>query len=195
MDSLAKRIIPCLDIKNGRVVKGVNFIGLQDAGDPVEVARRYNDEGADELTFLDITATIEARNATIEMVRSVAKEVFIPLTVGGGISSLEHIYDLLSAGCDKISLNSSAIRNPELITQSAKRFGSQCIVVAIDAKRRANGKGWEVYTHGGRNNTGIDLEQWARESYERGAGKRISLARERSCLQVWIAMARKQDMI
>ena len=159
---LAKRIIPCLDIKNGRVVKGVNFVGLQDAGDPVEVAKRYNDEGADEITFLDITATIEARNATLAMVRSVAKEVFIPLTVGGGISSLEHIYDLLNAGCDKISLNSAALKNPDLITQSAKRFGSQCIVVAIDAKRRANGAGWEVYTHGGRNNTGFYLKQWSK---------------------------------
>lgn len=148
-DTLAKRIIPCLDIKNGRVVKGVNFVGLQDAGNPIEVARRYNDEGADEITFLDITATLEARNTTLEMVRNVAKEVFIPLTVGGGISSLEHIYDLLNAGCDKVSLNSSALKNPDLITQGAKRFGSQCIVVAIDAKRRTNGKGWEVYTHGG----------------------------------------------
>lgn len=170
-NTLAKRIIPCLDIKNGRVVKGVNFVGLQDAGNPIEVARRYNDEGADEITFLDITATIEARNATIEMVRAVAKEVFIPLTVGGGINSLEHIYDLLNAGCDKVSLNSSAIKNPDLITQSAKRFGSQCIVIAIDAKRRANGIGWEVYTHGGRNNTHIDLLQWAKEAYNRGAGE------------------------
>lgn len=170
-DTLAKRIIPCLDIKNGRVVKGVNFVGLQDAGNPIEVARRYNDEGADEITFLDITATIEARNTTIEMVRAVAKEVFIPLTVGGGINSLEHIYDLLNAGCDKVSLNSSAIKNPDLITQSAKRFGSQCIVVAIDAKARSNREGWEVYTHGGRNNTGVDLEQWAKEAYNRGAGE------------------------
>jgi len=170
-DTLAKRIIPCLDIKNGRVVKGVNFVGLQDAGNPIEVARRYNDEGADEITFLDITATLEARNTTLEMERNVAKEVFIPLTVGGGISSLEHIYDLLNAGCDKVSLNSSALKNPDLITQGAKRFGSQCIVVAIDAKRRTNGKGWEVYTHGGRNNTGVDLEQWAKESCERGAGE------------------------
>ncbi len=168
---LAKRIIPCLDIKNGRVVKGVNFVGLQDAGNPIEVARRYNDEGADELTFLDITATIEARNTTIEMVRAVAKEVFIPLTVGGGINSLEHIYDLLNAGCDKVSLNSSAIKNPDLITQSAKRFGSQCIVIAIDAKSKANGEGWEVYTHGGRNNTNIDLLRWAKEAYNRGAGE------------------------
>ncbi|MBD5166153.1 imidazole glycerol phosphate synthase subunit HisF [Helicobacter sp.] len=170
-DTLAKRIIPCLDIKNGRVVKGVNFVGLQDAGNPIEVARRYNDEGADEITFLDITATIEARNTTIEMVRAVAKEVFIPLTVGGGINSLEHIYDLLNAGCDKVSLNSSAIKNPDLITQSAKRFGSQCIVVAIDAKERPNREGWEVYTHGGRHNTNIDLLQWAKEAYNRGAGE------------------------
>lgn len=172
---LAKRIIPCLDIKNGRVVKGVNFVGLQDAGNPIEVAKRYNDEGADELTFLDITATIEARGAMLEMVRSVAREIFIPLTVGGGIGSLEQIYDLLNAGCDKISLNSAAIKNPDLITQSAKRFGSQCIVVAIDAKKRVNSEsrqgGWEVYTHGGRQNSGIDLLQWTKEAYNRGAGE------------------------
>ena len=155
--TLTKRIIPCLDIKDGRVVKGVNFLGLQDAGDPIEVAKRYNDEGADEITFLDITATSDGRKTTIEMVKSVAKEIFIPLTVGGGIKSLEDIYNLLNVGCDKISLNSSAIANPDLITQGAKRFGSQCIVVAIDAKMTENKKGWEVYTHRGRNNTGIDL--------------------------------------
>lgn len=169
--TLTKRIIPCLDIKDGRVVKGVNFLGLQDAGDPIEVAKRYNDEGADEITFLDITATSDGRKTTIEMVKSVAKEIFIPLTVGGGIKSLEDIYNLLNVGCDKISLNSSAISNPDLITQGAKRFGSQCIVVAIDAKMAENKKGWEVYTHGGRKNTGIDLEQWAKEAYERGAGE------------------------
>ena len=169
--TLTKRIIPCLDIKDGRVVKGVNFLGLQDAGDPIEVAKRYNDEGADEITFLDITATSDGRKTTIEMVKSVAKEIFIPLTVGGGIKSLEDIYNLLNVGCDKISLNSSAIANPDLITQGAKRFGSQCIVVAIDAKMAENKKGWEVYTHGGRKNTGIDLEQWAKEAYERGAGE------------------------
>ena len=169
--TLTKRIIPCLDIKDGRVVKGVNFLGLQDAGDPIEVAKRYNDEGADEITFLDITATSDGRKTTIEMVKSVAKEIFIPLTVGGGIKSLEDIYNLLNVGCDKISLNSSAIANPDLITQGAKRFGSQCIVVAIDAKMKKKKKGWEVYTHGGRKNTGIDLEQWAKEAYERGAGE------------------------
>ena len=169
--TLTKRIIPCLDIKGGRVVKGVNFLGLQDAGDPIEVAKRYNDEGADEITFLDITATSDGRKTTIEMVKSVAKEIFIPLTVGGGIKSLEDIYNLLNVGCDKISLNSSAIANPDLITQGAKRFGSQCIVVAIDAKMTENKKGWEVYTYGGRKNTGIDLEQWAKEAYERGAGE------------------------
>lgn len=169
--TLTKRIIPCLDIKDGRVVKGVNFLGLQDAGDPIEVAKRYNDEGADEITFLDITATSDGRKTTIEMVKSVAKEIFIPLTVGGGIKSLEDIYNLLNVGCDKISLNSSAIANPDLITQGAKRFGSQCIVVAIDAKMTENKKSWEVYTHGGRKNTGIDLEQWAKEAYERGAGE------------------------
>ncbi len=168
--TLAKRIIPCLDIKNGRVVKGVNFLGLQDAGDPIEVARRYNDEGADEITFLDITATLEARKTTIEMVKQVAKEVFIPLTVGGGINSLEQMYDLLNVGCDKISLNSAAIKNPSLITQGAKRFGSQCIVVAMDAKKKVGG-GWELYTHGGRNPSGIDLEKWAKEVYNLGAGE------------------------
>ncbi|MBX7491067.1 imidazole glycerol phosphate synthase subunit HisF [Helicobacter turcicus] len=167
---LAKRIIPCLDIKDGRVVKGVNFLGLQDAGDPIEVAKRYNDEGADEITFLDITATIQARKTTAQMVAQVAKEIFIPLTVGGGIASLDNMYDLLNAGCDKISLNSAAIKNPNLITQGAKRFGSQCIVVAMDARRNLSG-GWEIYTHGGRNPTGIDLLEWAKEVYDRGAGE------------------------
>lgn len=168
--TLTKRIIPCLDIKEGRVVKGVNFLGLQDAGDPIEVARRYNDEGADEIVFLDITATLQARETTTQMVAQVAKEVFIPLTVGGGIASLEHMYALLNAGCDKISLNSAAINNPDLITQGAKRFGSQCIVVAMDARRKQGG-GWEIYTHGGRNPTGIDLQTWAKEAYNRGAGE------------------------
>lgn len=171
MHSLAKRIIPCLDIKDGRVVKGVNFLGLRDAGDPVEVAKRYNEEGADEITFLDITATHENRHTMLEIVESVAKEVFIPLTVGGGISSLENIHALLSVGCDKVSLNSSAIKNPSLINEGAKRFGSQCIVVAIDAKKRADGGGWSVYTHGGRIDTGLDLLSWAKEVCDRGAGE------------------------
>lgn len=169
---LAKRIIPCLDIKNGRVVKGVNFVGLQDAGDPVEIAKRYNNEGADELVFLDITATHEGRGTTLEVVKKVAQEVFIPLSVGGGISTLEDIYKLLDVGCDKISLNSAAIKNPALISEAAKRFGSQCVVVAIDARKKEGREDeWEVYTHGGRNNTKIDLKTWVIEAANRGAGE------------------------
>ncbi len=171
MNPLAKRIIPCLDIKEGRVVKGVNFLGLRDAGDPVEVARRYNEEGADEIAFLDITATHERRDTMCDIVRAVAKEVFIPLTVGGGIRKLEDMYTLLNAGCDKVSINSSAIKNPSLIDEGAKRFGSQCIVVAIDAKSRADKSGWNVYINGGRIDTGIDLLEWTKEVYERGAGE------------------------
>lgn len=171
MNSLAKRIIPCLDIKDGRVVKGVNFIGLRDAGNPIEVAKRYNDEGADEIAFLDITATHEKRGTIVEIVRSVAKEIFIPLTIGGGIRTLEDIYTLLNAGCDKISINSSAIKNPSLIDKGAKRFGSQCIVVAIDAKMRTDKSGWNVYANGGRIDTGIDLLEWIKEVSSRGAGE------------------------
>ncbi|MDE5591998.1 MAG: imidazole glycerol phosphate synthase subunit HisF [Helicobacter sp.] len=168
---LTKRIIPCLDIKEGRVVKGVNFVGLQDAGDPVEVARRYNNEGADEIVFLDIAATSDGRATTVEMVKAVAKEIFIPFSVGGGVRSLEDMYNLLNAGCDKVSLNSSALMKPELITQGAKRFGSQCIIVAIDAKKKEGSDGWEVYTHGGKNNTHIDLLEWVRQACDRGAGE------------------------
>lgn len=170
MDYFAKRIIPCLDVDNGRVVKGVNFVGLRDAGDPVEVARRYNEEGADEITFLDIGASHEGRDTIVDVVRRVAREVFIPLTVGGGIRQLDDIYTLLEAGCDKVSINSAAIKRPEFITEGAQRFGSQCIVVAIDAKRVGEGK-WHIFTHGGRNDTGIDAIEWAREAYERGAGE------------------------
>ena len=170
MDYFAKRIIPCLDVDNGRVVKGVNFVGLRDAGDPVEVAKRYNEEGADEITFLDITATHERRKTIVDIVKEVAKEVFIPLTVGGGIRELNDIYKLLDAGCDKVSINSAAIKRPEFINEGAKRFGSQCIVVAIDAKRVGSGK-WHIFTHGGRNDTGIDAVDWAKEAYERGAGE------------------------
>jgi len=170
MDYFAKRIIPCLDVDNGRVVKGVNFVNLRDAGDPVEVAKRYNQEGADELTFLDITATHEGRDTIVEVVRQVAKEVFIPLTVGGGIRELEDIYRLLDAGCDKVSVNSAAIRRPAFIEEGAKRFGSQCIVVAIDAKRVGEGR-WNIFTHGGRKDTGIDAIAWAKEAYDRGAGE------------------------
>ncbi|MDR2790837.1 MAG: imidazole glycerol phosphate synthase subunit HisF [Campylobacteraceae bacterium] len=169
MQTFAKRIIPCLDVKNGRVVKGVNFVGLQDAGDPVEVAKRYNDEGADELCFLDITASNEKRDTIVELVAKAAKEVFIPLTVGGGIRKLDDIYALLNVGCDKVSINSAAIDNPDLITQAASRFGSQCIVVAIDAKK--SGGSWHIYKHGGRIDMGIDALNWAKEAEDRGAGE------------------------
>ncbi len=170
MDYFAKRIIPCLDVDNGRVVKGVNFVGLRDAGDPIEVAKRYNIEGADEITFLDIGATHEGRDTIVDVVREVAKEVFIPLTVGGGIRELSDIYNLLNVGCDKVSINSAAIKRPDFIDESAKRFGSQCIVVAIDAKRVADDK-WHIFTHGGRNDMGLDAIEWAKEAYERGAGE------------------------
>ncbi|SHO80258.1 Imidazole glycerol phosphate synthase cyclase subunit [hydrothermal vent metagenome] len=170
MDYFAKRIIPCLDVQGGRVVKGVNFVGLRDAGDPVEVAKRYNQEGADEITFLDIGATHEGRATIVDVVKEVAKEVFIPLTVGGGIKKLDDIYALLNVGCDKVSINSSAIKRPEFIDEGAKRFGSQCIVVAIDAKRVGDNK-WNIFTHGGRNDTGVDAIEWAKEAYNRGAGE------------------------
>ena len=169
MDYFAKRIIPCLDVKNGRVVKGVNFVGLRDAGDPVEVAKRYNQEGADEITFLDITASHEERDTIVDIVAKVAKEVFIPLTVGGGIRKIEDIYKLLHVGCDKVSINSAALKTPELIDQGAKRFGSQCIVTAIDAKRTGNS--WHVYVNGGRIDTGRDAFEWAKEVQERGCGE------------------------
>lgn len=170
MDYFAKRIIPCLDVNEGRVVKGVNFVGLRDAGDPVEVAKRYNIEGADEITFLDIGASHEGRDTIVDVVKKVAKEVFIPLTVGGGIRKLEDIYSLLNVGCDKVSINSAAIKRPDFINEAAKRFGSQCIVVAIDAKRVSDHQ-WHIFTHGGRNDTGIDAIAWAKDVYERGAGE------------------------
>ena len=170
MEYFAKRIIPCLDVDGGRVVKGVNFVGLRDAGDPVEVAKRYNIEGADEITFLDIGASHEGRDTIVDVVREVAKEVFIPLTVGGGIRKLDDIYNLLAVGCDKVSINSAAIHRPEFITEASKKFGSQCIVVAKDAKRVGDGS-WHIFTHGGRNDTGLDAIKWAREAYDRGAGE------------------------
>jgi len=166
----AKRIIPCLDVDNGRVVKGINFVGLRDAGDPVEVAKRYNQEGADEITFLDIGASHEGRDTIVDVVQKVAREVFIPLTVGGGIRTLEDIYKLLNVGCDKVSINSSAVTNPDFINQAAKRFGSQCIVVAIDVKRVADGT-YHVFVKGGREDTGLDAVEWAKEVYNRGAGE------------------------
>lgn len=169
MNYFAKRIIPCLDVKDGRVVKGVNFVGLKDAGDPVEVARRYNEEGADELTFLDITASSDNRDTIVDIVAQVAREIFIPLTVGGGIRKLDDIYKLLNVGCDKVSVNSAAIKRPELIDEGAKRFGSQCIVTAIDVKK--TGDKYNVYLNGGRVDTGLDAIEWAKEVVDRGSGE------------------------
>ncbi|AHE96149.1 imidazole glycerol phosphate synthase [Thermocrinis ruber] len=166
---LAKRIIPCLDVDKGRVVKGVKFQNLRDAGDPVEVAKNYEEQSADELVFLDITASAEERKIMIEVVQRVAETIFIPFTVGGGVSSLEDIRRLLSAGADKVSINTAAVKNPQLIYESAKRFGSQCIVVAIDAKRSE--RGWEVYIHGGRTPTGLDAVEWAKRVEGLGAGE------------------------
>lgn len=165
----AKRIIPCLDVKNGRVVKGVSFVNIRDAGDPVECAIEYNKKGADELVLLDITATHEGRGTMLEIVRQVADNIFIPFTVGGGIRTVEDFKELLRAGADKISVNSAAVRNPDLINEAAYKFGSQCVVCAIDAKR--NDKGWEVYLNGGRIPTGIDAVKWAEEAVKRGAGE------------------------
>ena len=169
MNHFAKRIIPCLDVKDGRVVKGVNFVGLVDAGDPVEIAKRYNEEGADELCFLDITASHLGRDTIVDVVEQVARELFIPLTVGGGIRTIDDISRLLNVGCDKISLNSAAIKNPNLIDEAANKFGSQCVVVAIDAKRI--GESYSVFINGGRLDTGKDALAWAKETQERGAGE------------------------
>jgi len=166
-----KRIIPCLDVNKGRVVKGVNFVNLRDAGDPVEIAKVYDAEGADELVFLDITASNEARDTVVDMVRAVAANVFIPFTVGGGIRTIEDFRRLLREGADKISVNSAAIDRPELIREAAEKFGSQCVVVAIDAKKRADGSGWNIYKHGGRLDTGIDALWWAKEAERLGAGE------------------------
>ena len=167
---LAKRIIPCLDVHAGRVVKGINFLDLQDAGDPVEQAAFYDQEGADELVFLDITASAEGRQTMLEVVRNTAREVFIPFSVGGGIRSIEDIRDTLNAGADKVSVNTAAVQKPELITEGAMKFGSQCIIIAIDARRRAGGS-WEVYIHGGRTPTGIDVLEWAQRAQRLGAGE------------------------
>lgn len=168
--SLAKRIIPCLDVKDGRVVKGVNFVDLKDAGNPVEIAKAYNDEGADELVLLDISASYEKRKTMLDVVEKIAQVAFIPFSVGGGVSSLEDISALLYAGCDKVSLNSAAIRSPSLISEGAKKFGSQCIVVAIDAKISPNGS-WNVYLNGGRIDSGKNLLEWIKEACDRGAGE------------------------
>ena len=174
---LAKRIIPCLDVTNGRVVKGVNFIGLRDAGDPIEISRRYDDQGADELTFLDITASSDDRDLILHIIEEVAAQVFIPLTVGGGVRKVEDVRRLLNAGADKVSINTSAVQNPELVREAADRYGSQCIVVAIDAKRAKNG--WQVFTHGGRNATGLDVIEWAKKMQALGAGEILLTSMDR----------------
>ena len=189
---LAKRIIPCLDVTGGRVVKGVNFVELRDAGDPVEIAARYNEQGADELTFLDITATSDGRDLILHIIEAVAAQVFIPLTVGGGVRTVEDVRRLLNAGADKTSFNSAAIANPQVIDEVSRRYGAQCIVVAIDAKRRSEldagllnaqgipvGPGWDVYSHGGRKNTGLDAVAWASEMARRGAGEILLTSMDR----------------
>jgi cyclase len=188
---LAKRIIPCLDVTGGRVVKGVNFVELRDAGDPVEIAARYNEQGADDLTFLDITATSDGRDLILHIIEAVASQVFIPLTVGGGVRTVEDVRRLLNAGADKISFNSAAITNPQVIEDASLKYGAQCIVVAIDAKRRsvedtrrlvngvAVGEGWDVYSHGGRKNTGLDAVLWATEMARRGAGEILLTSMDR----------------
>ncbi|MFC3283257.1 imidazole glycerol phosphate synthase subunit HisF [Litchfieldella rifensis] len=179
---LAKRIIPCLDVDAGRVVKGVNFVGIRDAGDPVEIARRYNHQGADEITFLDITASHENRGTTVEMVEHIAGEVFIPLTVGGGIRTCEDIRTMLNAGADKVSINTAAVHNPDFVREAAERFGNQCIVVAIDAKQvsqRGEPARWEIFTHGGRKPTGLDAVEWARKMVELGAGELLLTSMDR----------------
>jgi imidazole glycerol-phosphate synthase subunit HisF len=182
---LAKRIIPCLDVTGGRVVKGINFTQLRDAGDPVEIAARYNQQGADELTFLDITATSDGRDLILPIIEAVASQVFIPLTVGGGVRSVADVRRLLNAGADKVSFNSAAVARPELIREASDKYGAQCIVVAIDAKRRvgadlqSKGPGWDVYTHGGRNNVGLDAVAWARHMAELGAGEILLTSMDR----------------
>ena len=182
---LAKRIIPCLDVTGGRVVKGVNFVELRDAGDPVEIAARYNEHGADELTFLDITATSDARDVILHIIEAVASQVFIPLTVGGGVRTVDDVRRLLNAGADKVSFNSAAIARPQVIEDASHKYGAQCIVVAIDAKRRSGdalqlrGPGWDVFSHGGRQNTGLDAVAWATEMARRGAGEILLTSMDR----------------
>lgn len=175
---LAKRIIPCLDVNAGRVVKGVNFVELRDAGDPVEIARRYDDQGADEITFLDITASSDDRDIILHVVEQVAEQVFIPLTVGGGVRSVDDVRRLLNAGADKVSINTAAVTNPQIVADASGKVGSQCIVVAIDAKQTAPGK-WEVFTHGGRKNTGLDAIEWARKVESLGAGEILLTSMDR----------------
>ncbi len=192
---LAKRIIPCLDVTAGRVVKGVNFAELRDAGDPVEIAARYNEQGADEITFLDITATSDNRDTILHIVEAVAAKVFIPLTVGGGVRSVNDVRRLLNAGADKVSFNSAAVANPIVIEEASQRYGAQCIVVAIDAKQRtgsdldSKGPGWDVYTHGGRRNTGLDAVGWARQMEEAGAGEILLTSMDRDGTKIGFDLA------
>ncbi|MBD5801823.1 Imidazole glycerol phosphate synthase subunit HisF [Azoarcus sp. Aa7] len=185
---LAKRIIPCLDVNAGRVVKGVNFLELRDAGDPVEIARRYDEQGADEITFLDITASSDARDTIIHVVEQVAEQVFIPLTVGGGVRTVEDVRRLLNAGADKVSINTAAVNNPQVVADAAGKVGSQCIVVAIDAKQTAPGK-WEVFTHGGRNNTGLDAIEWAKKVAALGAGEILLTSMDRDGTKIGFDLA------
>ena len=192
---LAKRIIPCMDVTGGRVVKGVHFVALRDAGDPVEIAARYNDQGADELTFLDITATSDGRDLILHIIEAVASQVFIPLTVGGGVRSVADVRRLLNAGADKVSFNSAAIANPPVIQEASAKYGAQCIVVAIDAKRRAGddlatrGAGWDVYSHGGRKNMGLDAVAWARQMAEFGAGEILLTSMDRDGTKIGFDLA------
>ena len=186
---LAKRIIPCLDVTGGRVVKGVNFVELRDAGDPVEIAARYNEQGADELTFLDITATSDGRDLILHIIEAVASQVFIPLTVGGGVRTVEDVRRLLNAGADKVSFNSAAIANPQVIRDASRKYGAQCIVVAIDAKARVGASGWDVYSHGGRKNTGLDAVAWARQMTEHGAGEILLTSMDRDGTKIGFDLA------
>ncbi|WP_309625816.1 imidazole glycerol phosphate synthase subunit HisF, partial [Methylibium sp.] len=186
---LAKRIIACLDVTGGRVVKGVNFVELRDAGDPVEIAARYNDQGADELTFLDITASSDERDIILHVIEQVAAQVFIPLTVGGGVRTVEDVRRLLNAGADKVSFNSAAIANPQVIRDASRKYGAQCIVVAIDAKARADHSGWDVYSHGGRKNTGLDAVAWARQMTEHGAGEILLTSMDRDGTKIGFDLA------
>jgi len=192
---LAKRIIPCLDVTGGRVVKGVNFVELRDAGDPVEIAARYNDQGADELTFLDITATSDGRDLILHIIEAVASQVFIPLTVGGGVRTVADVRRLLNAGADKVSFNSAAVANPQVIRDASDKYGSQCIVVAIDAKKRvgedlaAKGPGWDVYTHGGRKNMHIDAVAWASQMAQMGAGEILLTSMDRDGTKIGFDLA------
>ncbi len=192
---LAKRIIPCLDVTGGRVVKGVNFVGLRDAGDPVEIAARYNEQGADELTFLDITATSDGRDLILPIIEAVASRVFIPLTVGGGVRTVQDVRRLLNAGADKVSFNSAAIADPQVIRDASDKYGAQCIVVAIDAKQRSaedaaqRGEGWDVYSHGGRRNTGLDAVAWARRMAQSGCGEILLTSMDRDGTQIGFNLA------